>query len=96
MLVFFDDVLIYSPSWSQHLQHLNAVLSALRQHHLHVKRTKCAFVTTSVAYLGHVINEARVTMDGDKIEVVATWPQPCSARGLRGFLRLAEYYRRFI
>jgi hypothetical protein len=79
VLVFFDDILIYSKSWSEHLKHLNAVLTTLRQHHLHVKHSKCAFATTSVAYLGHTINGSDVAMDGDKVEAVATWPQPRSA-----------------
>ena len=61
-----------------------------------MKRSKCAFATTSVAYLGYVISEAGVAMDSDKVEAVASWPQPRSARGLRGFLGLAGYYRRFI
>lgn len=78
------------------LRHLNAVLTTLRQHHLHVKCSKCAFATTSVAYLGHVINGDGVAMDGEKVEAVATWPPPRSARGLRGFLGLAGYYRWFI
>jgi hypothetical protein len=63
---------------------------------LHVKRSKCTFGTTVVAYLGHVISASGVAMDGDKVEAVASWPQPASARGLRGFLGLAGYYRRFI
>jgi transposase InsO family protein len=61
-----------------------------------VKRSKCAFGTPSVAYLGHVISASGVAMDGDKVAAVASWPQPASARGLRGFLGLAGYYRRFI
>lgn len=61
-----------------------------------MKRSKCAFATMLVAYLGHVISKARVTMDGDRVEASASWLQPCSARGLRGFLGLADYYRRFI
>jgi hypothetical protein len=72
VLVFFDDIFIYNPSWSQHLQHLNTVLTVLWQHHFHVKRNKCAFVTSSVAFLGHVINGEGITMDGDKVEAVAT------------------------
>jgi hypothetical protein len=72
VLVFFDDIFIYNPSWSQHLQHLNTVLTVLWQHHFHVKRSKCAFVTSSVAFLGHVINGEGITMDGDKVEAVAT------------------------
>ena len=96
VLVFFDDILIYSKSWTEHLQHLRAVFTVLREHQLRIKRSKCAFGTCSVAYLGHVISAFGVAMDGDKVEAVASWPQPASARGLRGFLGLAGYYRRFI
>ena len=96
VLVFFDDILIYSSSWSEHLQHVGIVLSALRAHHLHLKRSKCSFGASSVAYLGHVIAEGGVAMDADKVAAVAAWPPPRSARGLRGFLGLAGYYRKFI
>lgn len=93
--VFFDDT-IYSASWTDHLRHLCAVLDVLREHKLHIKRTKCAFATASVQYLGHVISAAGVAMDEAKVEAVQSWPQPRSAQGLRGFLGLAGYYRRFI
>jgi hypothetical protein len=96
VLVFFDDILIYSSSWAEHLQHISIVLNELRAHQLHLKRLKCSFGAPSVAYLGHVISEAGVTMDADKVVVVSAWPQPRSARGLRGFLGLAGYYRKFI
>ena len=96
VLVFFDDILIYSPSWSTHLQHINAVLTALRDHHLRLKRSKCDFATTSVHYLGHVISAAGVAMNQEKVAAVATWPQPGNVRALRGFLCLAGYYRWFI
>ena len=68
----FYDILIYSASWSEHLQHLRAVLSVLRDNQLRVKRSKCAFGTFSVAYLGHVISASGVAMDGDKVEAVAS------------------------
>jgi hypothetical protein len=96
VLAFFDDILIYSKSWSEHLQHLRSVLTVLRDNHLKVKNSKCVFATTSVAYLGHTISASGVAMDNDKVKSVTTWPQPVSARGLRGFLGLAGYYRRFI
>lgn len=82
VLVFFDDILIYSKSWSEHLQHLKAVLSTLRDHSLKIKRSKCAFATTSVHYLGHVISAEGVSMDSNKVQSVKTWPQPTSTRGL--------------
>jgi len=96
VLVFFDDILIYSNSYSEHLQHLRAVLSTLRDHKLHVKKSKCAFATQSVTYLGHVISASGVAMDSDKISAVESWPTPKTAKELRGFLGLASYYRRFI
>jgi hypothetical protein len=96
VLVFFDDILIYSLSWAEHLQHISIVLNELRAHQLHLKRSKCSFRAPSVAYLGHVISEAGVAMDADKVAAVSAWPQPRSARGLRGFLGLAGYYTKFI
>jgi len=92
VLVFFYDILIYSSSWAEHLQHVGIVLTALRAHHLHLKRSKCSFRASSMAYLGHVISTNEVTMDADKVVVVWTWPMSWSARGLRGFLGLAGYY----
>jgi hypothetical protein len=96
VLVFFDDILIYSNSWSAHLQHVQAVLEALRHHALFVKRSKCSFGDTLAAYLGHVISVDGVAMDNDKVEAVTTWPQPRYVQGLCGFLGLAGYYRKFI
>jgi hypothetical protein len=66
MLVFFDDILIYSRTWADHLRHLRAVFGALQQHQLFVKRSKCAFVASSVAYLGHVVSASGVAMDPAK------------------------------
>jgi hypothetical protein len=96
VLVFFDDILIYSSSWAEHLQHISIVLNELRVHQLHLKRSKCSFGVPSVAYLGHVVSEAGVAMDADKVVAVSAWLQPRSAQGLRGFLGLAGYYRKFI
>jgi hypothetical protein len=96
VLVFFDDILIYSKTWAEHLQHISIVLHALRNHQLHLKRSKCSFGARSVAYLGHVISAEGVAMDAAKVEVVSSWPAPRSARGLQGFLGLAGYYKKFI
>jgi hypothetical protein len=96
VLVFFDDILIYSHSWADHLRHLRAVLTELRQHHLLIKRSKCAFGVTSISYLGHIISEDGVAMDAAKVQAIHDWPVPHSARAVRGFLGLAGYYRKFI
>jgi hypothetical protein len=93
---FFYDILIYSTTWVDHLRHLHAVLAMLRQHRLFVKRSKCAFGVGSISYLGHVISEAGIAMDPAKVQAVHDWPQPRSARVMRGFLGLAGYYHKFI
>jgi hypothetical protein len=96
VLVFFDDLLIYSSSWAERLQHINIVLDAMRAHSLHLKRSNCSFGASSVAYLGNVISADGVAMDSDKVDAVTSWTAPRSARGLHGFLGLAGYYRKFI
>ena len=70
VLVFFDDILIYSKTWADHLRHLRAVLSELRRHQLFVKRSKCAFGVSSVTYLRHVISEAGMAMDPAKVQAI--------------------------
>jgi hypothetical protein len=96
VLVFFDDILIYSKSWGEHLRHIRTVLEELQHHQLFLKRTKCAFGAASVGYLGHIISEAGVAMDPAKVQAIRDWPTPRSARAVRGFLGLASYYRKFV
>jgi hypothetical protein len=96
ILVFFDDIMIYSKTWVDHLRHLRAVLDELRRHQLFVKRNKCSFATSSVAYLAHVISAAGVAMDPAKVQAIHEWPAPRSTRAVRGFLGLAGYYRKFV
>jgi hypothetical protein len=94
VLVFFDDILIYSRTWAEHMVHLHLVLETLRE--LFLKQSKCSFGTNSVSYLGHVTSSSGVDMDQDKVQAVVDWPAPSSLRALRGFLDLAGYYRKFI
>jgi hypothetical protein len=96
VLVFFDDILIYNKTWAEHLQHMRAVFTVLREHSLVLKRSKCLFAQRNVAYLGHVITGSGVAMDESKIDAVKAWPIPRTIRALRGFLGLTGYYRRFI
>jgi hypothetical protein len=70
VLIFYDDVLIYNSSWSEHLRHINLVLAKLQEHHLFVKRSKCSFSERLVAYLGHVISVDSVAMDEQKVRAV--------------------------
>ena len=96
VLVFFDNILIYSSSLAEHLRHVRSVLTVLHQHRLFVKRSKCAFGVDYISYLGHVISATGLAMDPDKVQAVADWPTPRSARAVRGFLGLAGYYRKFV
>ena len=96
VLVFFDDILIYSRTWAEDLNHIRQVLAVLREHSLFLKKSKCCFAERSVSYLGHIISSTGVAMDPSKIEAVQDWPQPRSVKALRGFLGLTGYYRRFI
>jgi hypothetical protein len=95
-LVFFDDILIYSPTWAEHLQHVKIVFEIMRSHHLFLKKSKCVFGSSSVTYLSHIISSAGIAMDPDKVAAVKSWPPPCTMRALRGFLDLTDYYWKFI
>lgn len=96
VLVFFDDILMYSPSLESHVQHLQQVLSTMRQNKLFAKLSKCVFAKNEVEYLGHVITAEGVAADRKKVECMLTWPTPTTIKGLRGFLGLTGYYRRFV
>jgi hypothetical protein len=96
VLVFFDDILIYSKTWAEHLIHLQKVLEILRDNQLFVRREKCQFGQDTISYLGHIISSKGVAMDHDKISAMVQWPKPGSVKALRGFLGLTGYYRKFI
>jgi hypothetical protein len=96
VIVFLDDILVYSSSWSEHLQHLRQVLEKLREAQFFPKLSKCDFGQTSIHYLGHIISDTGVSTDPDKTEVMRKWPVPTTATELRGFLGLTGYYRKFI
>ena len=89
VLVFFDDILICSSSWADHLRHIRVVMEVLRQHRLFVKRSKCSFGVNSVSYLGHIISAEGVAMDPAKVQAIHDWPIPRLPRAVRGFLGLA-------
>lgn len=95
-LVFFDDILIYSPTFDTHLDHLDVVLQMLQKDQCRVKLSKCAFAQTSIAYLGHIFSGQGVATNPTKIQVVQQRPTPSNAKELRGFLRLARFYRKFV
>ncbi|KAJ4775101.1 polyprotein [Rhynchospora pubera] len=96
VLVFFDDILVYSRNLEDHIKHLEKVFSKLRKHKLYAKMSKCAFGMGQVEYLGHIITKDGVATDPSKIEVMVNWPKPKILKELRGFLGLTGYYRKFI
>uniref|UniRef100_A0A8C5BVU7 Gypsy retrotransposon integrase-like protein 1 n=1 Tax=Gadus morhua TaxID=8049 RepID=A0A8C5BVU7_GADMO len=96
LLLYLDDIVVFSSSVSQHLQRLEVVLSRLQREGLKVKLEKCAFFKREVRYLGHIISSRGVSTDPAKIEAVAEWQRPCHVSELRSFLGFASYYRRFV
>lgn len=95
-MVFFDDILIYSATMVDHIQHLQAVFEVLRHNKLYAKRSKCTFAQPTVEYLGHIISSTGVATDPSKIQSIQKWPTPTTQTQLRGFLGLTGYYRMFI
>jgi hypothetical protein len=95
-VVFIDDILIYSKTWSEHLEHIQAVLSLLLQHQFQVKMSKCTFAKQQLCYLGHIVSSKGVATDPTKIQIIQKWPKPENVKDLRSFLGMAGYYRRFV
>ncbi|XP_070003507.1 uncharacterized protein [Nicotiana sylvestris] len=96
VVVFIDDILIYSRSLGEHEQHLRVVLQTLREQKLYTKFSKCEFWLESVAFLGHIVSREGLKVDSNKIEAVQSWSRPTSMTEIRSFLGLAGYYRRFV
>ena len=96
VIVFIDDILVYSRSELERETHLGLVLQTLRQHQLYAKFNKCEFWLSRVGFLGHVVSGDGIYMDPQKVEAVENWEQPTMVTEVRSFLRLVGYYRRFI
>jgi len=96
IVVFIDDILVYSSSYIEHEKHLREVLQTLREHRLYAKLNKCEFWLKEVTFLGHVILAEGILVDPRKVEAVLKWERPTNVTEIRSFLGLAGYYRRFI
>jgi hypothetical protein len=96
VVVFIDDILVYSKSVEEHEQHLRVVLGKLRAHKLYAKFNKCEFWVEKISFLGHILTAEGVAVDPGKVEIVSNWRQLTNVSEIRSFLGLARYYRRFI
>ena len=96
VIVFIDDILVYSGSPEEHSEHLRIVLQTLRERKLYAKLSKCQFWLDRVAFLGHVILVEGVSVDPQKIESVVSWKLPKNVSEVRSSLGLTGYYRKFV
>ncbi|KAE8661278.1 hypothetical protein F3Y22_tig00116012pilonHSYRG00001 [Hibiscus syriacus] len=96
MVVYLDDIVVYSNSIREHVDHLRIVFKILRENELYVKKEKCTFATEEVHFLGHVIGHGKLLMDRNKIKAITEWEPPTKVSEMRSFLGLVNYYRRFI
>jgi hypothetical protein len=96
VVVFIDDILIYSKNREDHKCHLRIVLGKLRAQQLYAKLSKCEFWLEKIAFLGHILTTEGIEVDPSKVEAVSKWRQPTNVSEVRSFLGMAGYYRRFI
>jgi hypothetical protein len=96
VLIFMDDILIFSKSLEDHLEHLKLVFQTLLEHKLCIKFSKCTFAQQQITYLGHIISKEGVSTDLAKTEAMLQWHVPQNFTELRGFLGLTGYYRKFV
>ncbi|KAI2653818.1 Transposon Tf2-6 polyprotein [Labeo rohita] len=96
VIVYIDDILIFSDTLESHIQHVRAVLQRLIDHQLYAKFEKCEFHRTVTSFLGYIIGSEGVAMDDKKVQAVLNWPPPTSVKELQRFLGFANFYRRFI
>ncbi|KAI2665820.1 Transposon Tf2-6 polyprotein [Labeo rohita] len=96
VIVYINDILIYSSSYAEHVQHVRAALQRLIKHQLYCKEEKCEFHQEKIAFHGYIISPERVAMDERKVNAVHNWPRPTTLKELQRFLGFANFYRRFI
>ena len=93
VVVYLDDILVYSADLESHIKHVKTVLELLRQNHLYAKASKCLFHAKQVEYLGYIVGSDGLSMDQSKIARILDWPEPTSLKALQAFLGFANFYR---
>jgi len=96
LIVYINDILIYSDTMEEHIKQVREVLQRLINHQLYAKAEKCEFHQSSISFLGYIISPEGVSMDEGKVRAVLNWPQPTTVKELQRFLGFANFYRRFI
>ena len=96
VVVYLDDIVVYSHTLEDHVQHLRTVFQVLKENELYVKKEKCSFAQQRVHFLGHIIEGGKLKMDPKKIQAIIEWEPPTKVSELRSFLGLVNYYRHFI
>jgi hypothetical protein len=96
VVVYFDDILIYSRTMEEHVEHIKMVLEVLRNENLYANMEKCTFCTDKVVFLGFVVSGQGVEVDESKVEAIKNWPTPINVSQVRSFHGLAGFYRRFV
>ncbi|XP_039047295.1 uncharacterized protein LOC120187712 [Hibiscus syriacus] len=96
VLIFLDDILVYSRNWQEHLDHVRQVLQRLQENGFVAKRSKCTLRQTTVEYLGHIVSREGLAVDPAKVEAIRGWPVPTTVKEVQAFLGIASYYRKFI
>ena len=95
-IVYFDDILVYSKTLDEHVQHLKYVFYVLRKDKLYANLKKCMFCTNKIIFLGYIVNDKGIHVDQEKVRVIKEWPTPTSVHDVKSFHGLASFYMRFI
>ena len=96
MVVYFDDILVYSKNLDEHVEHLHSVLKVLRENKLYANLKKCSFCMESIVFLGFVDSSRGISVDEEKVKAIRDWPTPKNANEVRNFHGLVSFYKRFV
>lgn len=96
VVVYLDDILVFSKAQVEHMVHLRRVFGQLHEHKPYAKHVKCQFLASELKYLGHVVGRDGIKPDLDKVQVIKVWSAPARVQAVRQFLGLASYFRKFI